>query len=191
LISTHPTVKKTILCIDDDEAILRYEKALLEKSGYAVLTAVSGLQALRLVTMCKCDAVLLDFDMPGMNGHEVAYKIKLVRPELMVILLSGSDVPTNALAFVDAFVPKLEANRQLLPMIAGLLSDGTHQGGEESMRSPQGRSLLPAPARPRLADSYTILADYGLAPPSASTSKGTGGSFDQFYRSVRIVDFDD
>jgi hypothetical protein len=38
----------------------------------------------------------------------------------MVILLSGSDVPTNALAFVDAFIPKLEANRQLLPMIVGL-----------------------------------------------------------------------
>ena len=120
VISTYPALKKTILCIDDDEAILRYEKALLEKSGYAVLTATSGLQALRLVTMCKCDIVLLDFEMPGMNGHEVAHKIKLVRPELMVILLSGSDVPTNALAFVDAFIPKQEANRQLLPMIAGL-----------------------------------------------------------------------
>jgi CheY-like chemotaxis protein len=120
VISTYPALKKTILCIDDDEAILRYEKALLEKSGYAVLTATSGLQALRLVTMCKCDIVLLDFEMPGMNGHEVARKIKLVRPELMVILLSGSDVPTNALAFIDAFIPKLEANRQLLPMIAGL-----------------------------------------------------------------------
>src|ERR1019366_5372912 len=47
-------------------------------------------------------------------------QIKLVRPELMVILLSGSDVPTNALAFVHAFIPKLEANRQLLPMIVGL-----------------------------------------------------------------------
>ncbi len=119
MISTYPRVKKTILCIDDDEAILRYEKALLEKSGYAVLTATSGLQALRLVTMCKCDIVLLDFEMPGMNGHEVAHKIKLVRPELMVILLSGSDVPTNALALVDAFIPKLEVGRQLLPMIAG------------------------------------------------------------------------
>ncbi len=118
--SNYPSVKKTILCIDDDETILRYEKALLEKSGYAVLTATSGLQALRLVTMCRCDIVLLDFEMPGMNGNEVARKIKLVRPELMVILLSGSDLPTNSLAFVDAFIPKLEANRQLLPMIAGL-----------------------------------------------------------------------
>jgi CheY-like chemotaxis protein len=120
VISTYPSVKKTILCIDDDEAILRYERALLEKSGYAVLTATSGLQALRLVTMYKCDIVLLDFEMPGMNGHEVAHKIKLVRPELMVILLSGSDVPTYALALVDGFIPKLEVGRQLLPMIAWL-----------------------------------------------------------------------
>ena len=122
MISTYPTAKRTILCIDDDEAILYYEKALLERSGYAVLTAGSPQHGLMLATMCECDAVLLDFDMPGMNGHEVAYEIKLVKPELRVILLSGSDVPTQALAFVDAFVPKLEANRQLLPVIAKLCS---------------------------------------------------------------------
>jgi CheY-like chemotaxis protein len=110
------------LCIDDDEAILCYEKALLERSGYAVLTAASAQQGLRLVRMCKCDAVLLDYQMPGMNGHEVAFEIKRVRPELIVILLSGSEVPAHALALVDAFVPKLEASRQLLPMIAELCS---------------------------------------------------------------------
>ena len=122
MISTYPTPKRTILCIDDDDAILRYEKALLERSGYAVLTAASPQQGLRLVTMCKCDAVLLDYEMPEMNGHEVAFEIKRVRPELMVILLSGSEVPTQALALVDAFVPKLEASQQLLPMIAELCS---------------------------------------------------------------------
>jgi CheY-like chemotaxis protein len=120
MISTYPTPKRTILCIDDDDAILRYEKALLERSGYAVLTAASARQGLRLVTMCKCDAVLLDYEMPEMNGHEVAFEIKRVRPELMVILLSGTEVPMQALALVDAFVPKLEASQQLLPMIAEL-----------------------------------------------------------------------
>ena len=122
MISTYPIPKRTILCIDDDDAILRYEKALLERSGYAVLTAASARQGLRLVTMCKCDAVLLDYEMPEMNGHEVAFEIKRVRPELMVILLSGTEVPMQALALVDAFVPKLEASQQLLPMIAELCS---------------------------------------------------------------------
>ena len=75
--------------------------------------------------MCKCDAVLLDYEMPGMNGHEVASEIKRIRPELIIILLSGSDIPTQALALVDAFVPKLEASRQLLPMIAELCSQAS------------------------------------------------------------------
>ena len=118
MIPTDPTTKRIILCIDDDEAILSYEKALLERSGYAVLTASSPQKGLRLATTCKCDAVLLDYEMPGMNGDEVALAIKRLRPELLVILLSGSDVPTHALASVDAFVPKLEASRQLLPVIA-------------------------------------------------------------------------
>jgi CheY-like chemotaxis protein len=122
VIPTDPTSKRTILCIDDDEAVLRYEKALLERSGYTVLTASSAQQGLRLVTMCKCDAVLLDYEMPGMNGHQVASEIKRIRPDLMVILLSGSDVPSHALASVDAFVPKLEASRQLLPMVAEFCS---------------------------------------------------------------------
>jgi CheY-like chemotaxis protein len=128
LISPYPSSKRTILCIEDDEAILRYEKALLERSGYAVLAAASAQQGLRLATMCKCDAVLLDYEMPGMSGHVVAAEIKRVRPELSIILLSGSEVPTQVLAVVDAFVPKLEASRELLPLIAELCSqphDGT------------------------------------------------------------------
>ena len=68
MIPTSPR-KKVILCIDDDDAILRYEKALLERHGYDVLTASSGEQGLRLVAMCHCDAVLLDYEMPGPCDH--------------------------------------------------------------------------------------------------------------------------
>jgi len=133
MISPYTPSKRTVLCIDDDEAILRYEKALLERSGYAVIAASSAQQGLRLATMCKCDAVLLDYEMPGMNGHEVAVEIKRVRPELKVILLSGCEVPPQALALVDAFVPKLEANQQLLPTIAEFCSQ-PHEGAARETR---------------------------------------------------------
>ncbi len=122
MIPAYSTSNKVVLCIDDDEAVLHYEKALLERSGYAVLTAASAEQALRLVTMCAIDAVLLDYEMPEMNGSEVALEIRRVRPELIIIMLSGSDVPVSALALVDAFVLKLETSRTLLPMIADLCS---------------------------------------------------------------------
>ncbi len=122
MIPTVSPAKKTILCIDDDDSILLFEKVLLERSGYEVLTAVSAQEGLKLATTCMCDAVLLDYEMPGMNGHEVASEIRLVRPSLAIILLSGSDVPTPALALVDAFVPKVDSNQQLLPVIADLCS---------------------------------------------------------------------
>ena len=132
MISTYPTSKQTILCIDNDEVMLRYEKTLLERSGYAVLSAVSAEQGLRLATICKCDAVLLDYDMPVMNGCEVASEIKRLRPELIVIMVSGSEVPISALTMVDAFIPKLEAIHELLPMITELCGRGRgrrHKGG--------------------------------------------------------------
>jgi CheY-like chemotaxis protein len=135
MVSIYPTSKRIILCIDDDEGILRYLKALLERSGYTVLTAGSAQQGLNLVTMCKCDAVLLDYEMPGMNGHQVASEIKRIRPHLMVIMLSGSEVPSQGLALVDAFVPKLEASQQLLPMIAEICSRAhLQQDGQERSR---------------------------------------------------------
>lgn len=122
MIFSHSVLQKLILCIDNDPAILSHEKELLERSGYSVTTAASAQEGLALVTRCKFDAVLLDYEMPGMNGCDVACEIKRVRPEMAVILLSGSDVPTYALALVDAFVPKLDASRALLPTIAALCS---------------------------------------------------------------------
>jgi CheY-like chemotaxis protein len=126
MIPKYSPAKKTILCIDDDEAILCYEKALLERSGYAVLTAASWQQALRLVTMCHCEAVLLDYEMPGMSWHELASEIRLIRPELGIILLSGGEVPTHTRTIVDSFVPKLDVSRRLLPMIAALCNRRHH-----------------------------------------------------------------
>ena len=122
MISTYPTSRRLILCVADDPAILHYEKALLERSGYTVLAAMSAQQALRLVTMCECDAVLLDYEMPVASGYELAFQIRNVNPDLMIILLSGTEVPTHALVLVDAVVAKLEANQRLLPMIAELCS---------------------------------------------------------------------
>jgi CheY-like chemotaxis protein len=120
LIPIHPVSRKLILCVDDDEAILSYEKTLLERSGYSVIAAASAQQALGLVSMCEFDVVLLDYEMPDMNGCDLAFEIKRLRPELAVILLSGSEVPTYVRVLVDAFILKLDASRELIPRIAAL-----------------------------------------------------------------------
>jgi DNA-binding response OmpR family regulator len=120
LIPAYPGSQRLILCIDDDEAILDYEKTFLERSGYAVMTASSARQGLELAAMHEFDAVLIDYKMPDMLGTDIAFEIKRVRPQLAVIVLSGDEVPSYTLAVADAFLHKLDLARELLPTIRRL-----------------------------------------------------------------------
>jgi CheY-like chemotaxis protein len=118
----HMTLKsKMVLCIDDNRDVLECEKAFLESFGYTVLTAPSGGEGLQLDSMHSVDVVILDYLMPEMNGHEVAIRMKQLRPQAPIIMLSGAvDVPEQALKFVDAFIAKDRLASQLLPVIAQL-----------------------------------------------------------------------
>ena len=120
------TLKRVILCIDDDEGMLLYQRTLLERSGYAVITASSAQMGLGLLNACEFDAVILDYDLPDTDGCDIASEIKCLRPEMTLILLSGIEVPIVALAMVDAFVSRVEASRDLLPMIAALFGQIHH-----------------------------------------------------------------
>jgi len=116
----HRAPKRTVLCIDDDNGVLRYERALLERSGYNVLTSISAEQGLTLAMMSQVDAVVLDYHMPGMNGHEVAAAIKSCRPEILIVMFSASEIPEETLKLTDAVVHKTDAIRHLLPTVAQL-----------------------------------------------------------------------
>jgi CheY-like chemotaxis protein len=109
-----------LLCIDDSRAILEYERSLFETYGYVVVTAASARQGLRLATMSSFDVVLLDYQMPEMNGHQVALEIRRIRPKTLVVMCSGSEIPEETQKLVDAVVPKTEAIRELLPTVTRL-----------------------------------------------------------------------
>lgn len=66
---------QTILIIDDDIAIGNLEQEVLEQSGYAVLRAYSGTEALLLLKDCRPDLVLLDLMLPGLSGEDVLPQI--------------------------------------------------------------------------------------------------------------------
>jgi CheY-like chemotaxis protein len=115
-----PGCEPMLLCIDDSPAILEYERSLFERSGYIVVTATSARQGLKLATMYHFDAVLLDYHMPEMNGHELALEIKRIRPKSSVVVFSGSEIPEDTYKLVDAVVPKTEAIRELLSTVTRL-----------------------------------------------------------------------
>ncbi len=108
------------MCVDDDPDILKVRKLLLESKGYSVITAGSGQQALeRISKEPDVDLVLLDYRMPGMNGDELAQKLRQQFPSLLLIAVSGvEDLPERLLKNVDASVPKASDPELLLSAIA-------------------------------------------------------------------------
>ncbi len=84
--------KNTILWADDEMELLKPHILFLTGKGYEVITAVSGDEALDLVRENRnIDAVLLDENMPGITGLETLTKIKQLRSDLPVIMITKSE----------------------------------------------------------------------------------------------------
>jgi CheY-like chemotaxis protein len=78
-----------ILLVDDNSNGLKARKSVLEEHGHTVVTSCGGEDALERFQREKFDLVVTDYKMPGMNGIELISRVREVRPELPVILLSG------------------------------------------------------------------------------------------------------
>ena len=80
---------KTILLVDDDESIQLLYQEELKEAGYNVVSVYDGSEALAVFTRTAPDLVILDIQMPGLNGIEVLRQIKMVDSSVPVILNSA------------------------------------------------------------------------------------------------------
>jgi CheY-like chemotaxis protein len=116
-------IHRRLLCVDDDSAFRQFYKNLLGSYGYEVTVAANGRQALKLFLSRKVDVVLTDFEMPGMTGAELATRLKRMRPELPVLLVSASKTAQETPpAAVDATVAKGAPSSRLVDQIEMLLA---------------------------------------------------------------------
>jgi CheY-like chemotaxis protein len=97
--------------VDDSPIMLRYLRLLLELDSYQVETASNGSEALQRVREGYApDAVLLDLQMPGMDGLKTLRRLLKLQPELKVIMCSGMDDPNQvrkaALLGAQAYLTK-------------------------------------------------------------------------------------
>src|SRR5579864_5990452 len=114
--------KATILCIDDHWNGLIGRKKLLEQNGYEVLEASGGDEGLKLFRSRNVDAVVLDYQMPGMNGDVVAARMKRINSHVPIMLLSAyGPLPKKKLGSVDTFLSKSQPPNVLLATLQHLL----------------------------------------------------------------------
>jgi PAS domain S-box-containing protein len=101
--SHHSWTDKSILIVEDDDTSFQYLVKILKKTGINILRAVSGFEA---VSTCekqnKIDLVLMDIQLPGMNGYQATQRIKLIRPDLPIIAQTAHALQEDKQKTLDA-----------------------------------------------------------------------------------------
>lgn len=93
-------MEKKVLIVDDDEGVLLLFSTLLKKDGWTVFMAADGKECFEMIEEAEPDIVLLDFQLPDMDGMEILGKIKQMGLNMPVIMVTASqleELPKNFL----------------------------------------------------------------------------------------------
>ena len=115
-----------ILVVDDQSSMRELAKSTLARLGYRVATAADGPTAIRVCETTEDVAlVLLDFVMPTMSGPEALRRIRLLRPDILALISSGSPESELLLQFegipISGYIQKPYSVRQLAGKIKLIL----------------------------------------------------------------------
>lgn len=122
-----------ILIVDDEQSVAGFLKELLTMSGYDVVLATDGVEALARFQQQpgQIDLVITDQTMPKLTGAELAAELLALSPDLPLILCTGYSEDVNEMRAreigIKGYMHKPVASRALLELIAELLESGNQQ----------------------------------------------------------------
>jgi len=118
---------KAVLFVDDHEVLARLSCQILEMQGYRAVSAYNAADALQKFEKEDFDILVTDFRMEGMNGLELARKIRAKKPDVPVIIVTGYG-PVDGGKDVNACLQKEELFPALLDKIKLFLGDAQPVG---------------------------------------------------------------
>jgi two-component system, cell cycle response regulator CpdR len=114
---------KRILLVDDQQPVRASLRMLLELDDHQVTEAGNGAEALKIFTVGEFDLVITDFEMPVMEGNELAGSLKLLDPALPILMVTASERARRGVENpVDALLNKPSTMRELRCALGKLLS---------------------------------------------------------------------
>ncbi|MDF1524734.1 MAG: response regulator [bacterium] len=121
---------KRILIVEDNIVILTMQKQIFEMEGYEIITAQEGMDALKKLHEEIPDVVLLDVNIPGMNGFELCRQIKEepTLQDIIVVMISAvyysdEDAKKGMAMGADAYFTKPYENEVLQSKIKELIEN--------------------------------------------------------------------
>ena len=121
-------IAERILIVEDNPSVLRATSHILEKEGYEVLTAVDGLEGLRMARDDNPALLILDVMLPGIDGFEICHSLRSESQtaHLPILMFSAkgqeTDKATGLKVGADEYITKPVAREVLLEKVATWLS---------------------------------------------------------------------
>ncbi len=150
----HPDLKspprqKTVLVVDDNKDYRELVRHLLEVNRYKVLEAGNGIEALALIQASMPDLMLVDFNMPKMNGYELIQEVRsnVDTHDIKIIMFTGATNRQQLRALnmdITEFLEKPVPNMKLLESVSRALGPRAQQAPKNPLR-PAERRPDPAP----------------------------------------------
>jgi twitching motility two-component system response regulator PilH len=123
---------RCVLLVEDDPALRRYLEVVLQRAGYAVVSAGDGLEAMKFLLSVQIDVIVTDALMPNLDGYELCRFVRNSRQlaHLPIILLSALDPrnSTDESEQVNAFLAKPVSPEDLLAACAANLQAADERG---------------------------------------------------------------
>ncbi len=118
-------VRPTVLIVDDHEAFRASARALLQAGGFDVIgEAAGGMEAIEAVTTLRPEVVVLDIQLPDLDGLAVAERLAGAPDPPAVVLVSGREATTYGPRLrqtsARGFIPKSELSGKALAALIGL-----------------------------------------------------------------------
>jgi DNA-binding NarL/FixJ family response regulator len=176
-----------LLIVDDHEVVRLGVRTLFANNDSLAICgeAQNGMEAIRMVSEMSPDVVILDLSMQGMNGFEIATRIRLIAPSTRIVFFSFHEIPSSArLAGADAFVSKSSPLRELALTVDRVLQPGRREEFGAA-RTSRESSYLGIGAPPSSARAYAN--DSGMRTESAERRHQPRSNSSQ---TVRIRPFD-